>query len=134
MYVSFCCGLFNEIMQVIPRFETFKILEEYPFMKDDTGNVICLTLLEVKLPTDESEIIETTYKYWCVAGKRQEQWGNKAVSYNSEAYWNIKKKDRLFKDVVNGFTIEEVECGEHRMFDKDNSGLRTTFKIKRNLS
>ena len=119
------------MMQVKPRFETFKILEEYPFMKDDLGNVMCLTLLEVKLPTDESEIIETTYKYWCIAGKKQEQWGNKSISYSSIAFWKAKKKDKLFKDVVNEFTIEEVECGEHTMFDNADFGLRTTFKIKR---
>ena len=45
-------------MQVKPRFETYKILEQYPILTDDTGNEMCLTLLEVKLPSDEDEIME----------------------------------------------------------------------------
>jgi hypothetical protein len=121
-------------MQVKPRFETFKILEQYPFIKDDAGNEMCLTLLEVKLPSDESEVVESTYKYWVVIGKNQHQWNNKAVSYESVAFWRAKKKEKLFKDIVQGFTIEEIESGEHRVFDNDNSGLRTVFKINRNRS
>ena len=50
-------------MQVKPRFETYKILEQYPFLKDDTGNEMCLTFLEVKLPSDENEIMESTYRF-----------------------------------------------------------------------
>lgn len=121
-------------MQVKPRFETFKILEQYPFLKDDTGNEMCLTLLEVKLPSDEDEVMESAYKFWTVIGKNQHQWNNKAVSYESVAFWKAKTKDKLFKDIVQGFTIEEKEAGEHRFIDKDNSGLRTVFKINRNRS
>jgi hypothetical protein len=121
-------------MQVKPRFEMFKILEQYPFLKDDTGNEMCLTLLEVKLQSDECEVMESTYKFWTIIGKNQYQWNNKAVSYESVAFWKVKKKDKLFKDTVQGFTIEEKEDGEHRFIDKDNLGLRTVFKINRNRS
>lgn len=120
-------------MQVKPRFETFKILEQYPFIKDDTGNEICLTLLEVKLPSNEDEVMESAYKFWTVIGKNQYQWNNKAVSYESVAFWKVKTKEKLFKGIVQGFTIEEKEAGEHKIFD-NNSGLRTVFLINRNRS
>ena len=116
-------------MQVRPRFETFKIIEQYPFLKDDTNNEICLTLMEVKLPSNRLELIETPYRFWCCIGSRQEQWNNKAISYQSVAYWRDKKRDKLFKGNINGFKIEEIEDGEHRLFD-NNYGLRTTFIIK----
>lgn len=118
-------------MQVKPRFETFKIIEQYPFLKDDTGNEMCLTLLEVKLPSNEREVIESTYKFWTVIGKNQYQWNNKAVSYESVAFWKVKTKDKLFNDIIHGFTIEEIEYGSHLLFDNDNYGLRTIFKIKK---
>ena len=129
-------------MQVKPRFETYKILEQYPFLKDDTGNEMCLTFLEVKLPSDEDEVIESTYKFWVVIGKKQEQWNNKAVGYESNAFWKTKTKEKLFKDIVQGFTIEEKESGEHCIFDTGNyfsdfskveKGLRTRFKITRSI-
>jgi hypothetical protein len=121
-------------MQVKPRFETFKILQQYPFLKDDTGNDICLTLMEVKPQSHDDEIVETPYQYWCCIGKKQEQWNNKAISYESVAYWKAKSKENLFKGNVNGFDIEEVENGQHFMFDKNVCGLRTIFKLKRNTS
>ena len=120
-------------MQVKPRFETFKIIEQYPFIKDDTGNEMCLTLLEVKLPSDEDEIIESTYTFWTVIGKNQHQWNNKAISYESVAFWKDKTKDKLFNGIVQGFIIEEKEAGEHKFIDNNNLGLKTVFKIKRNL-
>lgn len=117
-------------MQVKPRFETYKILEQYPLIKDDTGNEMCLTLLEAKLPSSDDVIVESTYKFWSVIGKNQQQWNNKAVSYSSVAFWKTKTKDKLFKSVIRGFIIEEKEDGEHRLID-NNPGLRTVFKIKR---
>ena len=118
-------------MQVKPRFETYKILEQYPILTDDTGNEMCLTLLEVKLPSDEDEIMESTYKFWTVIGKKQEQYNNKAVGYENIAFWKAKTK-HLFKDIVHGFTIEEKEDGVHCVFDVEK-GLRTFFKINRTL-
>ena len=38
----------NNIMQVLPHFASYKILEQYPILKDDTGNEFCLTLFNYK--------------------------------------------------------------------------------------
>lgn len=118
-------------MQVTPRFETYKIIEQHTILKDDTGNEMCLTLLEVMLPSDDYEAIDSSYKFWTVIGKHKIQWNNKAVSYNSDAFWKAKTKDKLFKGVINGFMVEEKEAGEHFIFDNNNLGLRTNFKIKK---
>lgn len=119
-------------MQVKPRFETYKIIEQHPILKDDTGNEMCLTLLEVKLPSNEDEVMESPYRFWTVIGKNQHQWLNKAVSYDGVAYWRSQQKDKLFNDVVNGFAIEEKEHGEHSIIDKNTKGSTTIFKISRN--
>ena len=66
-------------MQVRPRFETFKIIEQYPFLKDDTNNEMCLTLMEVKLTSNRLEIIDTPYRFWCCIGNRQEQEVSEAI-------------------------------------------------------
>lgn len=115
-------------MQVKPRFEVYKIIEQYTFLKDDTNNEICLTLLEVKLPNSKMEVIESSYKFWTVIGKNQQIWNNKSVSYESVAYWKSSNKV-LFKDIVNGFLVEEKENGTHNLFSQ--SGARTTFTINR---
>ncbi len=115
-------------MQVKPRFETYKILEQYTVLKDDTGNELCLSLLEVKLPSTEDEIIDSTYKFWTVIGKIQKTWGNKAISYESFAFYKDPNKKNLFKGIVNGFIVEEKEFGQHYV-DDVNVGLKTKFII-----
>ena len=119
-------------MQVKPRFESYKIVEQYPFLIDDTGNEICLTLMEVWLKSDETEIMETPYRFWCCIGKRQERWNNKAVSYLDIAFWKDEKRKKLFKDTIHEFLIEEIEDGEHFVFSNEKPGLRTCFKLTRN--
>lgn len=119
------------IMQAKPRFETYKILEQYSLLRDDTGNEMCLTLLDVKLPDNEREIAETPYKLWTVIGKNPYQWSNKAISYESCAFWKAQQKENLFKQAVNGFLIEEFQNGGHLVFNDKIWGLKTSFKIKR---
>ena len=123
-------------MQVKPRFQSYKILEEFYLLTDDTGNKFNLVLIEVKLPDSIDEIVETTYKFWTVIGNnKQITWSNKAVSYEDVCYYKDKVKANLFKEIINGFNIEEVVSGFHHVFVTDNikeqEGLRTTFTIKR---
>jgi hypothetical protein len=120
-------------MQVKPRFETYKIVEQHSLLKDDTGNEFCLTLLEVKLPSDDDEITETPYKFWTVVGKNQYKWSNKSVSHESIAFWRSDTRKNLFKGTVQGIIIEEIEDGIHTVIDKDKPGLRTRFKITKKL-
>lgn len=115
-------------MQVKPRFKDYKILEQYPLLKDDTSNEICLTLLEVTLPDNDLELMETSYKFWSVMGKNQVQWNNKAISYSHVAFWKEDKKDKLLSVNIKGFLIKEEENGFHNIFD-NKKGLRTIFKI-----
>jgi hypothetical protein len=132
----------NNIMQVKPRFEYFKILEQYFILKDDTNNDMCLTLFEVKLPDSTTEIIESSYKFWAIVGKTQVSWGNKSsdktpISYDNNAYWRSKERKNLFKGEINGFLIEEEIRGFHNMFltkfppDEKEFGLKTAFIFKK---
>jgi hypothetical protein len=129
-------------MQVKPRFEFFKIIEQYFILKDDTNNDICLTLLEVKLHDSKFEIMESTYKFWTIVGKTQISWGNKnsdktPISYDETAYWKSKERNNLFKGEIHGFFIEEIKNGFHNMFltkfppDEQEFGLRTQFNFKK---
>lgn len=113
-------------MQVKPRFESYSILEAHPIVTDDTGNEMCLTLVEAKLHSDSFEVMESSYRFWVVMGKKQVQWASKAVSYESIAYWNAEVRS-LFKGEVNGFLIEELSAGTHALTGQ--KGLRTKFEI-----
>lgn len=116
-------------MQVKPRFKSYSILEKYPLFKDDTGNEFCLTLFSVTEEDDEDELIEDGYKFWTIVGKELKQHNNKALSFESIAYWKGEDKEML-SFVVNGFKVQEQRAGVHRLFDND--GLRTRFVITRN--
>ena len=116
-------------MQLKPRFKDYKILEQHPILKDDTGNEMCLTLIEAHIPSNENEVTESPYRYWCVIGKNIVQWGNKATSHESIAYWKLTEKS-MFNGVVNGFTIEEKPDGKHNVFE-GIIGLRTRFNLTR---
>jgi hypothetical protein len=128
-------------MQVKPHFESYKILEQHPILKDDTGNEMCLTLFEVKLKDNENEVTETAYQFWRVVGKTQIQHNNKAISYECEAYWNANQRKNMYKGVVNGFLVEEAYYGVHNVFNKvfdrndpdeiNKLDIKTSFKLKR---
>ena len=124
-------------MQVLPHFASYKILERYPILKDDTGNEFCLTLFEVMPNSDDTTIVVNPYQLWIVVSSRKEFFSNKAVAYNDIASWKTKEKDSFFKEIVNGFLIEEYEYGYNGIFSGDsyNSpkkiGLNTGFKIAR---
>jgi hypothetical protein len=120
-------------MQVKPRFDFYKFLEHHPIIKDDTGNELCLTLVEAKLPSYPHEFVESTYKFWTIIGRNQRQWNNKAVSYESTAFWKSKER-KLLKIELNGLIIEELTDGTHYVFaasvpPKEEIGCRTTFII-----
>lgn len=123
-------------MQVKPRFESFKILEQYSILKDDTGSEICLTLFEVMLPSNIYTFTESSYLFWEVVGKNQEQWNNKSVSYSNIAFWKKKQEHKYFNKTIKGFKIEEIEDGSHFLFGdyKDNESLRTKFIISRAIN
>lgn len=126
-------------MQVKPAFENFKILEQYSILSDDTNNEMCLTLFEVKLKDPHSQIIiESTYKMWTVVGKKQEQWGNKAISYSDAAFWRSSNKNRkLYSGIINNIKIVEKLDGNHHLFvtkypiQENEVGIRTKFEISR---
>lgn len=117
-------------MQVKPRFDKYSFIEQHSIIKDDCGNDMCLTLLEVFYPKDEYEIQEEGYKFWTVIGRNREVWGNKAIGYEGVAFWNNKKRD-LLTIKIKDFIITEINNGEHNLFDKDKQGLRTIFKIEK---
>lgn len=124
-----------KLMQVKPRFDNYKFLEQFPIIKDDTGNELCLSLIEAKLPNTNSEFVISYYKYWTVVGKKQDKWGNGAISYSDIAYWKEKNK-KLLKIEINGFLIEEIDAGLHHIFcagipkNENDFGQRTSFIIK----
>jgi hypothetical protein len=122
-------------MQVKPRFESYKILETHPIVIDDTGNQISLTLISATLPSDKDEIVTTPYQFWAVIGKNQVVWGNKAISYDSAAFWKHDNKRKLISTIINDIEITEVEDGEHGLFiiprTQEIPGKRTRFKIKK---
>lgn len=124
-------------MQVLPHFANYKILEKYPILKDDAGDEFCLTLLEVMPHSDDTTIVVNPYQLWIVVSTRKEVFSNKSVAYNEIAVWKTKTKDNLFKEIINGFLIEEYENGYHAMFSEGifshpkKIGLRTGFKITR---
>ena len=124
-------------MQVLPHFASYKILEQYPILKDDTGNEFCLTLFEVMPNSDDTTIVVNPYQLWIVVSSRKDVFSNKAVAYNGTAVWKTKEKDSLFKEIINGFLIEEYEYGYHGMFSggifchPKKFGLSTRFKITR---
>ena len=122
-------------MQVKPRFSKYKILKKMPLLTDDTNNIISLCKFEVLLPSDNDEVIETTYCYWTVCGEKQETYGNKSIGYSSIAFWKSKTK-KLLKEEIDGILVEEIEDGSHRVFGEnmffcspEKVGLRTKFKI-----
>jgi hypothetical protein len=115
-------------MQVKPRFESYKVLKQIPLLKDDLGNDMCLTLLEVKLNSNIFEIVESPYTFWTVLGKNQEQYSNKSIAHSHVAFWREKKS--FFKDIVEGMLVEEIIDGQHFLFS-DIVGVRTIFKISR---
>lgn len=116
-------------MQVKPRFKNYKIVENYPIEKDDTGNSICLCKLEVTPRTYEDEIPISSYFFWTVMGLNQEVYGNKAVGYHNIAFWK-EEKDVLYKGEIEGILIEEVNDGNHFLFQE--IGFRTKYNIKLN--
>lgn len=118
-------------MQVKPRFESYKILEQHHVLKDDKGEELCLTLFEAKLPDNEHDMIVTPYRFWTVVCKNSYQWANKAVSYEDCAYY--RKEPKLFSGIINGIEVEEYLCGTHRVLDDDKSGPKTSFKIRKEL-
>lgn len=69
-------------MQVKPRFDNYKILEQNPIFKDDTGAELCLTHFSAKISGDESIIVDSNYTFWTVVSKSSYTWNNKAVSYS----------------------------------------------------
>lgn len=115
-------------MQVKPFFKSHKILEQYPILKDDTGNEFCLTLFEVTLPDDNNKVMESSYKFWTVVGNRLTEYFNKSTGYYDVAFYKAKEK-KLFKGEINGFLVEEHNNGVHYVFGEYS--LRTIFTIKR---
>lgn len=121
-------------MQTLPRFKSYKILQQYPIITDSTGNEINLTLFEVWLNSNNDEIIQTAYQFWTVCGKAQEKWQNGAISYKSEAYWQGMYRELLTTTITTTdglhFKIEEiVSMFPHHMYGNDQPGTKTYFKI-----
>lgn len=117
-------------MQVKPCFESYKILEQHFITKDDTHNDMSLTLLEVKLKSDDDIIIDSSYRFWAVMGGKKEVWANKAESYESIAFWENPRKP-FINTIINGFSIEEVLNGGFYNEKNKSLGIRTKFKIER---
>ncbi len=112
-------------MQVKPRFEKYRFLEKHFITKDDTGNMMYLTLIESNEPEKE----EITF--YRIIGHKQEKWSNGAISYSENAYWKSCKKE-LLKININNMIIEEYISGNHHMFNDiplNPPHIRTSFKI-----
>ena len=116
-------------MQVKPRFESYKFLEQYPIVKDDLGNEMCLTLVEAKIKSNMFERVHSVYQYWAIVSKTKEQYNNGAVGYSRDAFWDCEKLDReLIHNSINGIEFKEVECGKHSMFP-NRFGIKTRFEF-----
>jgi hypothetical protein len=105
-------------MQVKPRFNSYKIIQQIPLCKDDYGNQMCLTTIEYSILDKHDILIE-------VISDKKEKWNNGAESYSSIAYYNVLTKE-LLKITIDNLLIEELEDGYHTL---NNKGLRTKFKI-----